>query len=131
MKISKLKETVFIDQNGHVVPGKVKAESFRRDACLDNRFSEGPKEMIVTKDILCLVKNTSITLEEELEIEEEIFYDLQAFILNSQDQITEVESKELDAEEQPNVRRSTRSKKGRKQDVFVCFLYYDYDDYDD
>ena len=128
LKISKLKETVFIDQNGHMVPGKVKAESFRRDAFLANRFSEGPEEVVVTKDILCLVENTSITGEEELEIEEETFYDLQAIILNSQDQITEVESKELDAEEQPNVRRSTCSKKGRKQDAFDCFLYDDYDD---
>ena len=56
-------------------------------------FSEGPEEVIVTKDILRLVENTSITGEEELEIEEETFYDLQAFILNSQDQITEVESR--------------------------------------
>ena len=72
---------------------------------LANRFSEGPEEVIATKDILCLVENTSIRREEELEIEEETFYDLQTFILSSQDQITEVESKQLDAEEQSNVKR--------------------------
>ena len=66
--------------------------------------------------------NTSIRGEEELEIEEETFYDLQAFILNSRDQIIEVESRELDAEEQPNFRISTRSRKGRKQDAFDCFI---------
>ena len=43
-------------------------------------------------------------------MEEETFYDLQAFVLNSRDQITKVESRELDLEEQPNVRRSTRSR---------------------
>ena len=31
LKISKLNETVLIDQNGHMVPGKVKGVSFRRD----------------------------------------------------------------------------------------------------
>ena len=70
--------------------------------------------MIATRDILCLVENTSIRGKEELEIEEEAFYDLQTFILSSQDQITEVESKQLDAEEQRNVRRLIRSRKGRK-----------------
>ena len=30
LKISKLNETVFIDQNGHMLPGKVKAVPFRR-----------------------------------------------------------------------------------------------------
>ena len=80
--------------------------------------------MIATKDTLRLVKNESIRGEEELEIEEETF---QTFILNSRDQITEVES----TEEQPNVRRSTRSRKGRKQDAFDCFLYDDYHNCDD
>ena len=70
--------------------------------------------MIATKDILCLVENTSIRGEEELEIEEETFYDLQTFLLSSQDQITEVESRQLDAEEQSNVRRLIRSRKRRK-----------------
>ena len=101
-----------------MVPGKVKAACFRRDVFLANRFSE---EVITTKDILCLVENTSIRGEEELEIEEKTFYDLQTFILNSQDQITEVESRQLDAEEQSNVRRSIRSRKGRKEDAFDCF----------
>ena len=58
-----------------------------------------------------------------LEIEEETFFDPQAFILNSRDQIREVESGELDAEEQLNVGKSTRSREGRKQDAFDCFLY--------
>ena len=44
------------------------------------RFSERPEEVIATKDILCLVENTSIRGEEKLEIEEETFYDLQTFI---------------------------------------------------
>ena len=51
-----------------------------------------------------------------------------AFILNSRDQIREAKSRELDAEEQLNVRKSTRSRKGRKQDAFDCFLYDEYDD---
>ena len=33
------------------------------------------------------------------------FYDLQAFLLNLRHQITKIESRELDAEEQPNVGR--------------------------
>ena len=53
---------------------------------------------------------------------------LQAFTGNPQDQITEVESRELDAEEQQNVRRSARSRKGRKQDTLDCFPDDDYDD---
>ena len=53
----------------------------------------------------------------------------QAFILNSRDQITEVESRELDPEKQLNVRRSTRSRKRREQDAFDCFLDDDCDDY--
>ena len=52
------------------------------------RFSEGPEEVIATKDLLCLIENTSIREEEELEIEEETFYDLQTFIVSSQDKIT-------------------------------------------
>ena len=94
---------------------------------LVNRFSEAPEEGIATKDILCLVKNTFVRGVEELEIEEETFFDQQAFILNSRDQIREAESRELDAEEQLNVRKPTRSKKGRKQDAFDCFLYDEYD----
>ena len=50
---------------------------------LANRFSEGPEEVIATKDILCLVGDTSTRGEEELEIEEETFHDLEAFILSS------------------------------------------------
>ena len=103
-----------------MVPGKLKACS-RRDVVLANRFSEGPEEVIAIKDILCLAENTSIRGEKELEIEEETFYDLQTFILSSQDQITEVDFKQLDAEEQSNVRRLIRSRKGRKQDVFDLF----------
>ena len=72
-----------------MVPDKVKAISFRRDVILVNRFSEAPEEGIATKDILCLVENTSVRVEEELEIEEETFFDQQAFILNPQDQIRE------------------------------------------
>ena len=53
---------------------------------------------------------------------------MQALILNSRDQTTEVESREPNAEEQPNVSRSARSRMGRKQDAFDCFLYDDYDD---
>ena len=89
---------------------------------LVNRFSEAPEEGIATKDILCLVDNTSVRVVEELEIEEQTFFDQQAFILNSQDQIREAESSEPDAEEQLHVRKSTRSRKGRKQDAFDCFL---------
>ena len=74
---------------------------------------QGNEEVIATKDILYLVENISVRGEEELEIEE-TFYDLQAFTVNPQDQITEVESRKLDAEEQQNVRRSARSRKGRK-----------------
>ena len=66
-----------------------------------------------------------------LEIEEETFYDLQAFFKSSLDQITEVESREHDTEEQLNVRRSTRSREGGKQDIFDCFLCNDYDDLND
>ena len=44
---------MFIDQNGHMVPDKVKAVSFRREMILVNRFSEAPEEGIATKDILC------------------------------------------------------------------------------
>ena len=83
---------LFVDQNEHIVPGKVKAVSFRR-------------EVFWPTDPM-----TSITIKEELDIEDETFYDLQAFTLNSRDQITEVESRELDLEEQTNVRRSTRSR---------------------
>ena len=54
LKILKLKETVFIDQNEHMVPGKVKAVSFRRNELLAKRFSEGPQDVIPTKDIFCL-----------------------------------------------------------------------------
>ena len=81
-KISKLNEAVFIDQN--VI--WCQAVSFRRDVILVNRFSEAP-EGTATKDILCLVENTSVRVVEELEIEEETFLDLQASILNSRDQI--------------------------------------------
>ena len=76
-----------------------------------------------------MVENKSITGYEELEIEKETFYDLPAFFLNLRDQITKGESMELDAKEQPNVRRSTRSRKGGKQDVFDSFLDDDCDDY--
>ena len=55
-------------------------------------------------------------------------FDQQAFILNSRDQIRKAESRELDAEEQLHVRKSTRSRKGRKQDAFDCFLYDEYDE---
>ena len=116
-KVSKLDEAVFIDQNGHMVSDKVKAVSFRRDVILVNRFSEAYEEGIAIKDILCLVEDTSVRVAEELEIEEETFFDQQAYILNSRDQIREAESRELDAEEQLNVRKSTRSRKGRKQDA--------------
>ena len=68
------------------MPGKLKAACSRRDEFLANRFSEGPEEVIATKDILCLVENRSIRGEEELEIEEQTFYNLQNFILSSQDQ---------------------------------------------
>ena len=68
------------------------------------------------------------SIVEELEIEEKTFFDLQVFILNSRDQIREAESRELDAEEHLNVRKSTRSGKGSKQDAFDCFLYDEYDD---
>ena len=64
-------------------------------ACRANNFA---REV----DILCLAENTSIRGEEEIEIEEETFYDLETFILSSQDQITEVESGQLDAEGQTN-----------------------------
>ena len=57
-KVSKLNDAVFIDQNGQMVPDKVKAVSFRRDVILVNRFSEAPEEGIATKDMLCLVENT-------------------------------------------------------------------------
>ena len=90
----KLNEAVLIDQNGHMVPDKVKAVSFRRDVILVNRFSEAPEEGIATKDILCLVENTSVRVV-ELEIEEETFFDQLAFILNSRDQIREAESMSL------------------------------------
>ena len=95
--------------------------------------AKDPQEVIATKDIICLVENTSIRGEEELEIEEGKFYDRHTFLLNSnsQDQTTEVASRQLDAEEQPNVRRSIPSRKGRKQNAFDCFLHDDYDDYDD
>ena len=83
-----------------MVPGKVKAVYFRKDVSLANRLSKRLEEVIAAKDTLCLVQITSIRREEELEIEEETFYCLQALILNSVDQITEVESRELDAEEQ-------------------------------
>ena len=53
-----------------------------------------------------------------------------ALTLDSRDQITEAEAMELDTEEQSNVRRSTRSRKGRKQNAFDCCLYDDYDNYD-
>ena len=43
---------------------------------LASRFSEGPEEVTATKDTLCLVENTSVRGEEELEIEGETFYDL-------------------------------------------------------
>ena len=59
-KISKLNEAVFIDQNGHMVPDKIKAVSFRRDVILVNRISEAPEEGIATKGVLCLVENTSV-----------------------------------------------------------------------
>ena len=93
-KILKLNEAVLIDQNGHMVPDKVKAVSFRRDVILVYRFSEAPEEGIATKDILCLVDNTSVRVV-ELEIEEETFFDQLAFILNSRDQIREAESMSL------------------------------------
>ena len=64
-RISKLSGAVFIDQNGHIVPGKVKAVSFIKDVILVNRFSEGPEEGIATKDILCLVENTSVRVAED------------------------------------------------------------------
>ena len=76
--LSKLDEAVFIDQNGHLVPNKVKAVSFRRDVILVNRFSKAPEEGIATKDILCLVENASARVVEKLEIEEETFFDQQA-----------------------------------------------------
>ena len=57
-KVSKLNDAVFIDQNGQMVPDKVKAVSFRRDVILVNRFSEAPEEGIATKDMMCLVENT-------------------------------------------------------------------------
>ena len=82
------------------------------------------------KDLKKWVLQRTYCVEEELEIEEETFYYLQDLILNSRDQITKVESRELDVEEQPNVGRSTHSRKGRKQDVSDCFLYYNYDDND-
>ena len=63
-KISKLNEAVFIDQNGQMVPDKVKAVSFRRDVILVNRFSEAPEESIATKDMLRLVENTSVRVIE-------------------------------------------------------------------
>ena len=123
-KISKLNEAEFIDQNGHMVPEKVKAVSFKRDVIfLVNRFSEALEEGIATKVILCSVENRSARVVEELEIEEETFFDQQAFILNSRDQIREAESMELDAEEQLNAIKLTRSRNGRKQDTFDCFLY--------
>ena len=59
-----------------MVPGKLKVVSFRKDVFLANRFSEGPEEVIATKDMLCLVENTSIRGEEELEIEGETFYEM-------------------------------------------------------
>ena len=90
-KISKLNEVVFMDQNGHMVPDKVKAVSFRRDVILVNRFSEAHEEGIASKDMLCLVENTSVRVIEELEIEEETFFYQQAFILNSRDQIREAD----------------------------------------
>ena len=72
--------------------------------------------MIATEDILCLVENTSIRGEDELEIEEETFYYLQTFIVTftRSNRRTEVESRQLDAEEQSNVNRLIRSRKGRK-----------------
>ena len=63
-----------------MVPDKVKAVSFRRDVILVSRFSEAPEEGIATKDILCLVENTSVRVVQEfLEIEEKTFFDQQAF----------------------------------------------------
>ena len=76
LKVSKLKETMFIEQTGHLLLGKVNAVSFRRDVFLANRFSEGPEEVIATKDILCLVEHTSIRGGKELKIELETFHDL-------------------------------------------------------
>ena len=73
------------------------------------------------------MENTSVRAVEESEIEEETFFDQQTFILNSRDQIREAESRELDAGEQLNIRKSTSSRKGRKQDAFDCFLYDEYD----
>ena len=67
-----------------MVPDKVKAVSFRRDVILVSRFSEAPEEGITTKDILCLVENTSVRVVQEfLEIEEETFFDQQAFKADS------------------------------------------------
>ena len=48
-----------------MVLDKVKAVSFRRDVVLVIRFSEAPEEGIATKDILCLVENTSVRVVEE------------------------------------------------------------------
>ena len=76
---------------------KVKTVSFIKNAFLANRFSKGPKEVIATKGTLCLVE---------------------AVILNSRDQITEVES----AEEQLDVRRSTRSRKEERKMLLIAFL---------
>ena len=44
LKISKQIDTVFIDQNGHMVPGKVKSVSFRRDVFWSADSAKDPKK---------------------------------------------------------------------------------------
>ena len=68
---------------------------------LANRFSERPEKVIATNDISSLVENTSV--RGEIEIEEESFYDLRAFILNLRDKSPKWNLESDDAEEQPNV----------------------------
>ena len=58
LKTSKLKETVFVDQNGHIVPciGSI----FQKRCGFDRQIQRRTEEVIAGKDMLCLVKNTSI-----------------------------------------------------------------------
>ena len=69
------------------------------------------------------MENTSIRGDEELEIKKGTIYDLQAFIRNSRDQITEVESRQLDAEDQ--------LVHGREESKMLLIVFFDDDDYDD
>ena len=59
-KISKLNEAVFIDQNGHMVPGKIKAVIFQKKCDFGQQIRRRTQRKISTKDISCLVEDTSV-----------------------------------------------------------------------